>query len=317
MGKGIRMSQLSEKERRLDATDTAFFLRELEHIKTQIIDVVYTPLKARTLLPVSFEAGPGAEYITWRQYDKVGLAKVIQDYASDFPRVDVKGAEERAYVRSLGASFGYSIQEIRASQMAGKSLDARRAMTARESILRKEDQLAWFGDSVNNIQGFLTNPNISLVAIPNGASGFKTWANKTADEIVADMNLVANNVVNSTNGVEEPDTLLLPIAQYNLAATSRLPNTAITALSFFLQTNPYIQQVVPVYELAGADPAGTGLNMILAYRRDPLKLTSEIPQDYEQFEPELEKMEYEVACHSRYGGVIIYKPLSICYGVGI
>jgi hypothetical protein len=300
---------------RLNASESTMFLRQLEHIKPQIINVEYTALKARTLIPASFEADPADEYITWRQYDKVGKAKVIRDYSTDLPRVDVKGAEERAKVRSLGASYGYSIQEIRASQKTGKSLDARRAMTAREAILREEDNIAWFGDSVNNLNGLLTNGNITQVIVPSDGTGTTTtWSTKTADQIVRDMNLVANTIVESTKGIEQPDTLLLPLSLYNIAATTRLPNTAITCLSFFLQTNPFIKNVDWLQELAGSGVDGK--NRILAYRRDPLKLTMEIPQDYEQFEPEIEGLEYKVACHSRFGGVIIFKPMSIAYADG-
>lgn len=309
------MSEQTKPSVRLNASESTMFLRQLEHIKAQVINVEYTALKARTLIPVSFEADPADEYITWRQYDKVGTAKVIRDYSTDLPRVDVKGAEERAQVRSLGASYGYSIQEIRASQKTGKSLDARRAMTAREAILRQEDQIAWFGDSVNNLNGLLTNTNITQVIVPaDGTGATTTWATKTGDQMVRDMNLIANTIVESTKGVEQPDTMLLPLSLYNLAATTRLPNTAITALSFFLQTNPFIKQVDWLQELAGAGAGST--NRILAYRRDPLKLTLEIPQDYEQFEPEIEGLEYKVACHSRCGGVIIYKPMSIAYADG-
>ncbi len=51
------------------------------------------------------------------------MAKIISSYASDLPRADVKGKPTTAIIKSLGDSYGYSIQEMRASgygrQVAG------------------------------------------------------------------------------------------------------------------------------------------------------------------------------------------------------
>src|ERR1019366_1425529 len=75
----------------LDSNESTSFLRQLEYIKTQVQEVEYENLKARLVIPVSHEADPGAEYITWRQFDKTGIARLIRDYSDDLPRVDVLG----------------------------------------------------------------------------------------------------------------------------------------------------------------------------------------------------------------------------------
>ena len=75
----------------LDADGAVFFQRQLEHIKARSYDVRYAELKARTLFPVSNEGGPGVTTITYRTYDQVGAAKIINAYADDLPRADVAG----------------------------------------------------------------------------------------------------------------------------------------------------------------------------------------------------------------------------------
>ncbi len=50
----------------LDSAETAFFARELEYIKSKSYDIEFPPLKAIKLIPVSTEAGPGAESITYQ-----------------------------------------------------------------------------------------------------------------------------------------------------------------------------------------------------------------------------------------------------------
>ncbi len=113
----------------LDAGESIFFARELEHIKSQEVEVEYPDLKARKLIPVSFEADPADETITYYMFDKVGMAKIIRDYSQDLPRVDVTGQKFSGEVRSLGASFGFSIQEIRAEARPESNIAARPAGT--------------------------------------------------------------------------------------------------------------------------------------------------------------------------------------------
>ena len=126
---------------------SVFFARELDFVKAQSYDVEYPEFTALKLFPMSSEVDPGAETITYYSYDKVGLAKIISNYATDLPRADVKGKPTTAIIKSIGDSFGYSIQEMRASRMAGKSLDTRKAEAARYQIDYLNNKIAWNGDA--------------------------------------------------------------------------------------------------------------------------------------------------------------------------
>jgi hypothetical protein len=265
---------------------------------------------------VSTEAASGADEITWRQFTQVGLAKIVSDYANDFPRVDVYGTETSVKVKSIGDSFGYSIKEIRRSQMAGTQLDTRRANAARRAIEEKIDSIAWSGDADHGVNGFISYPGITEHTVVVGASTFKTWATKTPDEIVKDITGLINAIINTTNGREIPDTLLLPITQYNLIANTRMTDgNDKTILRYVLDNNPYLTAVEWLTELAGAGAGAT--NRMMAYTRDPEHLTLEIPQPFEQFSPDKKGMEYEITCHAETAGVIVYYPLSVAYGDGI
>lgn len=310
---------MSEKKHTmLDADESIFFARELEHVKTKSYDKKYPQLKARMLIPVSYEAGAGAETITYEQYDSVGLAKVISSYADDLPRADVKGKQFTSIVKSLGSSFGYSIQEIRAAQKAGKPLAQRKADAAKKAILTKEDQIAFSGDAANNIQGFVNNSNVPLVVLAADGTGASiTFASKTADKILRDLNKVVNSIVEVTKEVEIPDTLLLPTEQYHLIKNTpwSTANDGKSILKLFLENNEYIKNVFSVPRLKGAGAGGA--DRMVVYRRDPEALTLEIPQDFEMLEEQPRGLEYVTPCHSRIGGVIIYYPLSMAYADGI
>jgi len=300
---------------RLDAGESAFFLRQLEYIKARTYDQKLKTLKAKTLIPVSTEANPAAENITYRRFDAVGIAKIIADYAQDFPRVDIYGTEQTVKVHGIGDAYGYNIMEIRRAAMAGLSLEQRKANTARRAIEEKSDSIAWLGDSDYNIQGFINYPGISEYTVPDPGSGTE-WANKTGDEILADLNGIVFGIIDSTNGVEAPDTMLMPITQYNLISGIRIGDGSDkTIKTFFLENNGYIKTIEWVTELKGAGAGGADRFMV--YSRDDNHITLEIPQMFEQFPPQQKGMEYEIMCHERTGGVIMYYPQSVAYGDGI
>ncbi len=302
---------------RLDARESAFFARECEFIKRRSYDTKQKPLKAFDLIPLSSEAGNGATEITYRRFTGVGFAKIIADYAKDFPRVDVYGEETTVKVKGLGSSFGYSIKEIRQSMMTGKALDTRRADTARRAIEELINTLALSGDSNAGINGLINYPGISeYTVLADGTGASKLWSAKTADQIVRDISGMVNSVVDATNGRETPDTLLMDIAHYNYIATTKMStNSDLTILQYVLQTSPFLKKVDWLNELKTAGAGST--SRMMCYVNDDMHLSLEIPQGFEQFEPQQEGMEFEIPCHAETAGVIVYYPLSVAFGDGI
>lgn len=302
----------------LDSDDTIFFTRQLEFLKAKSYDIKYAELKARALIPVSFEAGPGAETIRYEQFQNAGIAKVIANYADDLPRADIKGKEFIGSVKSLGASYGYNLQEIRAARYAGKPLEQRRANAAKRAVAQAENTIAWFGNSDYNLQGFLSNPNIPLYSLPTDGTGSPNTAltGKTPDQILRDLNGMVNSVFSLTKGVERPNTLLLPLTQYAyIASTARSQYSDRTILEYFLENNPFVKEVDWLNELSGSGPSG--VDQAVAYVRDPDHLTLEIPSDFEQLNVQEKGLEYVVPCHERIGGVIMYYPLAAVIANGV
>jgi len=306
----------------LDANETAFFARELEYIKANTYDVLYPTLKATQLIPVSTNAGAGAESITYQQFDQLGLAKIIANYADDLPRADIKGKEFTSPIRSIGASYGYNVQEIRAAQFANRNLTGRKANAARRAVEQKINNIGWYGEDDSNLLGLVNHPNVTRVAAPQNAGATSTlWVNKTPDEILADMNNLVNGIVDLTNGVEAPNTLIMPIDQYTYISTvARSATSDTTILEFFLMNSPFVNRVEWVNELKGAAVGGFGVDssdVMIAYDNNPDKLTLEIPQPFEQFPAQERGLEFLINTHARCGGVIAYYPLSISIMEGI
>lgn len=301
----------------LDAGETIFFARELESIKAQTFDIKFPNMKALTLLPVSTDAGEGAEAITYQQFEETGIARIISSYADDLPRADVRGKEFISKVKSLGASYGYSLQEIRAAMFVGRPLTTRQASAARRAHDQAINRLAWFGDDDYGLIGIFNNANIPRETVPNDGTGSSTlWVDKTPDQILRDMNQITNTIMQVTNGVETPNTLLLPIQQYTLvASTPRSTNSDTTILDYYLRNNPFVDFVDWVPELSGAGTDGS--DVMMAYDRNPMNLSLELPMPFTQYPVQERNLEFVVNTESRFGGVITHYPLSINIGEGI
>jgi len=304
----------------LDADEVVFFKRQLEHIKSQTYDVKYPSLLATSVFPVSTEAGPGAETITYDQFDSVGLMKFISDYADDLPRSDVKGKQFSIIVQSLGGSYGWSIQEVRSAQMARRNINGMRAAAARRSNDQMTNRIGWFADGSADwagLTGILYHPNTTKSAATNGS-----WiSTATADEIIQDVNDAINSVPDLTNGVEVIDTVLLPQLEYShIASTPRSAVSDTTILEFLKRVHPGVA-FMPINELKTVTPnprTGTGsANLMLCYRRSPDHLTFEIPVLFEQFAAQERNLAFIVPTHSRNAGFNIYYPLSVVQIDGI
>lgn len=302
----------------LDANESAFFKKELEMVKSGTYDTKYKPNKILTIIPISNEASPAVAEITWRSFSRVGVAKMVSDYATDFPRVDIYGVEYSVKPKGIGSAYGYSIEEIRRAQMAGLSLETRRASAARRAIEDKMATIALTGDTATNLRGFISSTDImtEYTVASGGTGGTKTWSTKTSELILADMHGIVHGVVNSTNGIETPDTLLLPLEQYNLISTKRLGDGSDeTVMSYFLKTNQYIKRIEWLNELT--DAGGAGEDRMIAFVNDPEHLTLEIPLMFEQYEADKKGMSYEVPCYAKCAGLIFYYPASASYADSI
>jgi len=287
-----------------------FLARELETILARSFEVEYADIKYSSLIPISTEVGTGASSYTYGVFDKQGSMKVIQDKAQDLPRADVLRKEVTNPVRSLGASFGYTIQETRAASMVpGMNLEQRRANAVRRAYEEKVQEIAYFGDAPSGMKGFFNSDQIDTI-VPD------KWfddASITTDEMLTLLNEPATRLVNGSNMKEQPNTMLVPYEVYRIISTTPRSSTSdTTVMEFFLRTNPFISAIEPINELE-ADKSGGNLSKdtIVTYDRSPDKLQLHIPQPLEFLPPVRQALEFTVASHARIGGTSIYYPKSV------
>jgi len=287
-----------------------FLARELETILARTFEVEYADIKYSSLIPLSSEVGNGADSFTYRVFDKQGSMKVIGDKAQDLPRADVLRKEVTHPVRSLGASFAYTIQETRAADMVpGMNLEQRRANAVRRAYEEKVQEIAYFGDAPSGMKGLFNNDQVDKT-VPN------KWfddSSITTDEMLELLNEAPTALVNNSNMKEMPNTMLVPYDVYRIISTTARSTTSdTTVMEFFLRTNPMITAIEPINEL-GASKSGGSLSKdrVVVYDRSPDKLQLHVPQPLEFLPPLRNALEFSVAAHARIGGLALYYPKSV------
>jgi len=300
----------------MDANEGVIFARQLEYVESRVYEVKYPTLKARDLFPVDYSVPTGAETFTYRMYDHQGAFNLITNYSDDFRRVNTTGTETTGKIHSFGASVEYTVQDLRAAAMAGLPLQDHEMRAARRASEQKLDDIVLNGEPGGNLFGIMTHPNIPNAAVPNGAGGTATWATKTPTEILADMNDIVTDMIDSTNGVESPDTMILPHAQYEVINnTARSATSDTTILQFFLRNNAHVSRVESWYKLKGAGAGST--DVMIAYRNDAEVAEIVIPQELEFFPPQPKNMAFNIPAHARFGGVRVRYPLAFSIRRGI
>jgi hypothetical protein len=296
---------------RLDAAESAFFLRELSHIEQRMFETKYPELKYATLIPTRTGFDEGALQYIYRMMNEFGAAEIISDKSQRFPRVDVKGDEYTGPVRIIGDAYGYSIMEIKGAQKAGRPLEQMRANTARKQIFRKLDRVAMFGDVASGLKGFVNHSSVTATDVADGASASKAWSTKTPAEIIADLNAPFENIDSDTKGTEAANTVVLPNTSYrHIAMTPYGVDSDKTILEWWKAANPGVAVESSHHlETAGASSS----KRMITYKRDPEVLELLNPHGFQQMEPLRHGVEYEVVCFMTTAGVIVRYPKAIRY----
>jgi hypothetical protein len=324
-GSTLIKGMAGSSDMRFDSVESAtvFFARELDQVKAKTYDKQYPDLSALNHFPITSEVNEGAETVTYYSYDITGMATIINNYATDLPRVDIKGESHTANIKSIGDSYGYNVQEMRASRMAGKSLDARRGAAARRASDYAVNKIAFAGDKKHGLVGIFSEDNdiplYTLSEVEVDGEKHTEWIYKTADQILDDINGMQKFTDKITMSVEKPDSLALPAYVYMDLATRRIPDTETTILSFIKEHAPYLKNFVSMAELqdTATDINTSGKNVAFMFTKDPEKFSLEIPMPFFQYPLQVLNLETEIPCEQRTAGLIIYYPLSMLLAYGI
>lgn len=256
------------------------------------------------IFPVTNEIPGHAKYFEYPEFDGVGIAQIIADYSDDLPLVDAFMTEKQGKVFRFGNAFLISTDEIKAGAATGQSLSTRKQALAFEAHDNLLDKLVWSGSTPHGIPSVFDHPNIN-----NVVAG--TW--NSAAAAMTDITALIDAIETSTNGTHTATDILLPASARRLMQ-ELVPNTSISYAQLFATNNSGINlrylQFLDNYDGAGGKAA-------LAFEKDPLNLSIEIPEATNVLPGQVKDLHIKYPVTSKTTGLILYRPLTVAVMKGI
>lgn len=252
-----------------------------------------------SVVPTMPDLQVGARELIRDRISEYGEAAILGADAGDIPVVEVSVDEDSYRVVMIVGSFSFSFSDEMAAQQAtrnGVSYNVRTARmeAASRVIAEKVNAFAAFGDSKLSITGFVNNANVTL-----NNSSFDPYASTTTADDLADFILEEmESIATSTNNVEFPTDLLVPVAFYYKLTRTRIPDTSMNVLQYIMNVQgdrsvAAIQRIRALPELAsatleanGVQATSTNKDRFILYPLDDSvvsrhnKPTGMVPEDY-------------------------------------
>ncbi len=295
---------------RLDAAESAFVKRELEHVDKETYKQMYASLPMRGLMPIKSDIPPWAQVHTWREMDMNGKARIITSMGDDLPRTDVFKREVTKTIKTVGGAYGYSWDEMQASAAMGTHLDTDRAFANRFAIESEVDSILAYGNAQFGLEGLFTLSGVTSFTLADKAKGGKTWGtlaapNATGLEVANDLMGFAAAAVEASIGKVAQVDIVLPIEAYNYAAQKTLTSTDNTKALAFALSSPFIRSITPCWRAKASLSGGALANdTMLAYPNDPMILAGVVPLDYTPQPAQQRNLEWTINAISKCGGAV-------------
>ena len=295
---------------------SAFVAHELTYNRAKALEKMQAPLSAFGIFDVSTDIPEGAESAVQKIYSKVGMAKIVSNYADDIPLSDVYAEEVAVKVKTVATAYQYSVQDILNSAFANVRLTDRKAASAYHYIDKKINDIAWNGDTEHNITGFLNNQYVTVYNVKADGTGSSTkLEDKTPAQMFRDVNEIIDSVASNTKGHIVPNKVLFDPALYNLIAETLFVDAngnakTQTVLEMVKANHPEIEEFVKVYELAGS---GT----IIAGNFDSEYARLEVPKRAAQEPVQRKNLAFLIPVWGRVVGVTVNYPMAFSKATGL
>lgn len=275
---------------------------------TQLLNRQYEQAYPQTgvleLFPVTTELSPVTKNFEWLEFDGVTSAEIIADYTDDLPTVEAMASEKTGKVFRLGNAWFISIDEIKAGQALGSSLSDRKASLAREGHETLVNDLVFKGSAPHNIVSVFDQPNINRL----------TSASWTTPEIAfSELQDLIETIEDVTLGRHHVTNIVIPPSKRRLL-TQKMPDVTESYLAWFKENYPNVT-ITAIAELEDIDGAGT--KGVLAYEKDPMNMSIEIPERFNMLPMQPKDLHFKVPCTSKCTGLIVYRPLTIAILSGV
>ncbi|MEG5263238.1 DUF2184 domain-containing protein [Pseudomonas sp. JDS28PS106] len=296
-----------------------FVLAQGRNIETRVYQRRYPAFNYAAHVPVVTEGQPWAIGTTFFTVDAAGEAKFLSGAGTDMPFNQVTRDQASHDFAMIGSGWEWNLEEVNQAAIYGVNLNDTKAVSASDKVERLLNDIAMIGSTEKGWTGLLNNGQVQRADASGAGTGI-FWANKTVDQIMADVNFALGGVRENSEEVEWADTLRLPPEAFRDVATRRMGagDGFMTVLEYIRRNNIYTAEtgqpldIQPLREARNASADGGG--RLVAYRKDPEVVRFHLPMPRRVLAARQKSiMGFETGIIARTGGTEIRLPGAFFY----
>jgi hypothetical protein len=310
------------------ASGQAFLTSELEKRDT----LVRTPLTSFTYtrdIPIRVGGGwvdfVSAMGVGYGVTGGSGDGAVTAGEADGIPLVQADFSKDlhKAHMIAVGTRV-FWIDQMKGN-VTGRNLDTLLRDGVRLTYDKHMDENTYKGFAKYSTTGLLNDADVTVTNAAAGAGGTATWATKTADEILKDVN---DAILTAWAAAEYdldaiPNHIVLPYEQYNYIATTKVSQLAEkTILTFLLENNVAKANGGDLFIGAtswakGAGVGNTDRMLVYVNKERYVAIDELVPLTRAMTTPNAERFSYDTTYAGNVSEVEVFYPMTMLYVDGI
>lgn len=172
-----------------------------------------------------------------------------------------------------GMEISYTIPELESAQKLGRPVDSQKLEGLHLKHQMDTDEQVYIGDATLGYGGLVNSALVTAANVAAGAAGTTTWATKTHDEILADVNTFLNAAWAASGWTIVPSKLLLPPLQFAMLVSRKVSEAGNMSILQYLKDNSLCMakngkplDIQPLKWLVGRGTNGT--DRMVCYTQD-------------------------------------------------
>lgn len=287
------------------------FARQLEYIHEQVLDEKFAVPTAFELFGMDTSVPAGARTHTRRRSYAHGQAQWYRGPGTEIPHVGSTQREESFNIAHAVAGYGFDIFEEQSATFAQSGKIQKDAAIARDVIMEKLNRAYWGLDGTQmGLYGVLNYPWMPKKSVATAFTSASAIANP--DTVLSELHDIVNYPMQVSKGTFAPTELAMSQRVHDVLSNTRMGSGSDrTILEAFLSASAHIRdrsQIHIAWELEDAN--GTGVDGILAYRKDAQGIQLVMPQGVTQLPAQVNGLSTQIFSYASCGGVEMTEPLN-------